>query len=158
MTQNVPGSHTRVLVVEDDSAIRNLLVAALRREAFAVDAATDGVAALELVRDSEYAVIVLDLMMPRLNGFDFLDAFAAACPTARSAIFVLSAFDDRQTAKLRPAQVHAILKKPFDLTQVVTMIREVVALRSAQVPAEHPSPAGAERDPPHDGADIEPPN
>jgi DNA-binding response OmpR family regulator len=122
----------RVLVVEDDDAIRTLLVAALRREPFEVDSASDGAAALLLTQEHEYAVIVLDLMMPRLNGFDFLDAFHARNPKPRSVIFVVTAFDDAQVAKLQAAHVHAVIKKPFDVTQLVTMIREVTAMWHAQ--------------------------
>jgi DNA-binding response OmpR family regulator len=121
-----------VLVVEDDDAIRTLLVAALRREPFEVDSANDGAAALQMTRDVEYAVIVLDLMMPRVNGFQFLDAFQAKDPRPRSVIFVVTAFDDAQVAKLPASSVHAIIRKPFDVTQLVTMIREVAAMWHAQ--------------------------
>lgn len=115
----------RVLLVEDEDAIRALLLAALRREPFEVDAAADGAQALQLTRTTEYAVIVLDLMMPRLNGFDFLDAFHAALPAARSVVIVLTAFDDTMIGKLRPDRVHAIVRKPFDVAQLVSMVREV---------------------------------
>lgn len=125
-------AHPKVLVVEDDDAIRTLLVAALGREAFTVDAASDGAVALEHVRHCEYAVIVLDLMMPRMNGFQFLDAFAAVSPAARSVVFVFTAFDDRKLAGLSPTQVHAVLRKPFDVSQLVAMIREIVTVWSVQ--------------------------
>ena len=120
-----------MLVVEDDDAIRTLLVAALRREPFEVDSANDGAAALELTREVEYAVIVLDLMMPRMNGFAFLEAFHEKPPNARSVVFVVTAFDDAQVAKLPAARVHAIVRKPFDVPQLVAMIRDVVAMRHA---------------------------
>ena len=116
----------RVLVVEDEDAIRALLVAALRREPFEVDAAADGAAALQLAREHAYAVIVLDLMMPRVNGFEFLDAFRAALQEARSVIIILTAFDDSMVGRLRSDQVHAIVRKPFDVPQLVAMVREVV--------------------------------
>ena len=122
----------RVLVVEDDDAIRTLLAAALRREPFEVDTASDGAAALQMTRDVEYAVIVLDLMMPRLNGFEFLEAFHSATPKHRSVIFVVTAFDDAKVAKLQAAHVHAVVKKPFDVAQLVTMIREVATLWQTQ--------------------------
>jgi DNA-binding response OmpR family regulator len=115
----------RVLVVEDDDSIRALLVAALRREPFDVDDAPDGAAALQLTAVHEYAVIVLDLMMPRVNGFDFLDGLQRTSPGARSVIFVLTAFDDSVTGKLRADRVHAIIRKPFDVPQLVAMVREV---------------------------------
>lgn len=136
-------SLSRVLVVEDDDAIRTLVAAALRRETFDVDTANDGVAALEMTRDFEYAVIVLDLMMPRLNGFEFLDAFHSMAPKPRSVIIVLTAFDDARVSRLPPHHIHALIRKPFDVTQLVTMIREVVAVWQAQTvapPAETRKP------------------
>lgn len=117
----------KVLVVEDDDAIRTLLVAALRHENFVVDAASDGSQALELCAACEYAVIILDLMMPVVNGFDFLDAFEAATPSARSSVFVVTAFDDRVVSNLTSPRVRAVLTKPFDIEQLVAQAREVAA-------------------------------
>lgn len=128
----MPAATPRVLVVEDDDAIRTLLAAALRREPFEVDTACDGAAALQMTRDIEYAAIVLDLMMPLLNGFEFLEAFHRPPAKPRSVIFVVSAFDDARVAKLQARHVHAVIRKPFDVTQLVTMIREVVVLWQAQ--------------------------
>jgi DNA-binding response OmpR family regulator len=131
----------RVLVVEDDDAIRALLTAALRREPFDVDEANDGAAALLLVRTYEYAVIILDLMMPRLNGFEFLDAFRQASPAARSVVFVVTAFDDTMIGKLSADQVHAIIRKPFDVPQLVSMVREVALTWSAHAAPSVEKPA-----------------
>jgi DNA-binding response OmpR family regulator len=126
----------RVLVVEDDDAIRALLTAALRREPFEVDAASDGAAALLLTAQHEYAVIVLDLMMPRVNGFQFLSAFHEARPAPRSVIVVVSAFDDAMVGRLSSQHVHAIIRKPFDVPQLVSMIREVVMTWAGLAPAQ----------------------
>ena len=71
----MPPVSPRILVVEDDDVIRTLLVTALRSEPFNVDAANDGAAGLELTSRCEYAVIILDLMMPRISGFEFLARF-----------------------------------------------------------------------------------
>jgi DNA-binding response OmpR family regulator len=115
----------RVLVLEDDNAIRKLLVAALRRESLEVDAGSDGAEGLLLVQEREYAVILLDLMMPRLNGLEFLAAFRRAAPGTRSVIIVTTASDEFLLAALPPSEVHAIVRKPFDVNALVTMIREV---------------------------------
>jgi DNA-binding response OmpR family regulator len=126
----------KVLVVEDDDAIRTLLVAAIRREPFDVDAAADGVVALQMTQSNEYAVIVLDLMMPRLNGFEFLQAFRRSTPDARSVVFVITAFDEAKIARLSAKDVHAVIRKPFDVPQLVTMIREVALLWASQTAAD----------------------
>lgn len=114
----------KVLIAEDDDAVRSLLVAALRNEPLEIDAVPDGAEALELTTLREYAVIIVDLMMPRLNGFDFLDAFRKAHPRARSILFVVTAFDDLVLGKLDATQVHAVIRKPFDVEALVMLVRE----------------------------------
>jgi two-component system OmpR family response regulator len=119
----------KILVVEDDDAIRTLLIAALRREPFDVHAAVNGAEALKLTRASDYAVILLDLMMPALNGVEFLQAFHEANPESRTVIFVMTAFDDVMVRHVAPNLVHGIVRKPFDVPQLVAMVREVALTR-----------------------------
>jgi DNA-binding response OmpR family regulator len=146
----------KILVVEDDDAIRALLVAALRREPFDVHAAVNGVEALNLTRVSEYAVILLDLMMPALNGVEFLEAFHEAAPESRTVIFVMTAFDDAMVRHLAPNLVHGIVRKPFDVPQLVAMVREVGLTRvesSSESTGDADLPAGGD-----DVSPLEPPN
>lgn len=124
----------KILVVEDDDAIRALLVAALRREPFDVHAAVNGVEALNFTRASEYAVILLDLMMPALNGVEFLEAFHEADPHSRTVVFVMTAFDDVMVRHVAPNLVHGIVHKPFDVPQLVAMVREVALTRLPRTP------------------------
>jgi DNA-binding response OmpR family regulator len=126
----------KILVVEDDDAIRTLLVAALRREPFDVHSAVNGVDALERTRACEYAVILLDLMMPALDGVGFLEAFHEAAPTSRSVVFVMTAFDDVRVRHVAPNLVHGIVRKPFDVPQLVAMVREVALTRLPQTTSE----------------------
>lgn len=148
-------SEGSVLVVEDDDAIRTMLVSALRRGGFGTDAAADGAVALELVAQSEYAVIVLDLMMPRLNGFDFLDAFHKIEPRPRSVVIVLTAFDDAKIAIVNANQVHAVIRKPFDVTVLLEMIGELVDLWRAHAGGRASDPAEPQGVAP---ADLAPPD
>jgi DNA-binding response OmpR family regulator len=124
----------KILVVEDDDAIRALLVAALRREPFDVHAAVNGADALNMTNGSEYAVILLDLMMPTLTGVEFLKAFHEADPKSRTVVFVMTAFDDVMVRHIAPNLVHGIIHKPFDVPQLVAMVREVALTRMAQTP------------------------
>jgi CheY-like chemotaxis protein len=118
----------RILIVEDDVAIRGLLAAALGREALAVDTAGDGLAALEKLATATYAVIIVDLMMPRMDGYAFLDAFRELNLPLRPLIFVMTAYDDAALLKLDATLVHGYLKKPFDVEQVVKLIRDAAML------------------------------
>lgn len=121
----------KILVVEDDDAIRALVVAALRREPFEVNAAVNGAEALNMTRVTDYTVILLDLMMPMLNGIEFLEAFHEAAPDSRTVVFVMTAGDDSAVRRLPANLVHGIVRKPFDVPQLVAMIREVALTRVA---------------------------
>ena len=68
----------QVLVVEDDDTIRRLLMEYLQQHALlTVDGARDGIEALHLITHRRYAVVVLDLLMPKMSGIDFLDSLTA---------------------------------------------------------------------------------
>ena len=99
-----------------------MLAAALGREGLTVDGAGDGLIALEMLSSTTYAVIIVDLMMPRMDGFAFLDAFSKLNMAARPLIFVMTAYDDTALLKLDGALVHGYLRKPFDVEQVVKFI------------------------------------
>jgi DNA-binding response OmpR family regulator len=138
----------KVLIVEDDGGIRGMLTVALRREGLTVDAAPDSEEALRLVKTFEYAVILLDLMLPRLNGVEFLEAFRRVSPAAQTAVFVMTAFDDASIKRLGPINVQAIIKKPFDVPQLIGMVREIVRARqNATSAARRDEPARPEERP-----------
>ncbi|HUR82601.1 MAG TPA: response regulator [Thermoanaerobaculia bacterium] len=139
-----------MLVVEDDDGIRKLLAMALRRQALHVDVAGNGAEALRLCAATEYSLIILDLMMPVLNGFEFLEAFGKTTPSVRPIIFVVSAFDDRGVSRLTSPLVHAILRKPFDVWQLVITVCDVASAwaDAAQPGAEPSGVAAAEHRPP----------
>ena len=62
----------RILVVEDEKKIREVIVKTLKKESYAVDSCTDGEEALEYINAADYDAIILDIMMPKLNGFEVL--------------------------------------------------------------------------------------
>ena len=64
---------SRILVVDDDKPIRNLVATVLQRRGLSIDAAPDGVTALQLMAQNDYAVAIVDLMMPGMNGIELLD-------------------------------------------------------------------------------------
>ena len=80
-----------ILVVEDDAAIRCLIKMVLGRQGYLVDCAADGVEAVLKLGLSEYDVIVLDLMMPNLDGFTIMSTLAANDPSKLKKIIVTSA-------------------------------------------------------------------
>jgi len=66
-------TETRVLVADDDPSIRQLLCTIVRREHLDVDCVSDGQEAIDRLREHDYTVILLDLMMPRVDGFQLIE-------------------------------------------------------------------------------------
>ena len=122
----------KVLIVEDDPGIRTLLIAALKREPLELEVACDGVDALKMALATSHAVILLDLMLPRMTGPEFLVAFRKARPKADPVILVMTAIDESQIGKLAPHAVHAVIRKPFDIQLLVEMVRDCAQLRVSQ--------------------------
>lgn len=109
----------RVLVVEDDDALRMMLEAALQN-LVPTDTARNGLEALQLTDQREYAVIVIDLLMPVMDGMTFLREFRQRYPESKS--LIIAATGASLTLGLNQRDVHAIVRKPFDLialTQIV---------------------------------------
>lgn len=119
-----------VLVVEDDPAIRRLVMRVLQRHGYAVDAASDGLEAVLKLGLVEYDVIVLDLMMPHLDGFTFLDTFAVNDPSRLRKVIVTSAASPAVIRERMEREPFQLLPKPFDISQLVDTVRDCIACQS----------------------------
>jgi DNA-binding response OmpR family regulator len=120
-----------ILIVEDDPLIRRLLASALARERLLVHTASDGVEARELLGRMDYAIVLLDLMMPRVNGFEVLETMRGIGPR-RPLVFVLTAYDRGRTEGLDAQLVQAVVRKPFDLETLVPIVSECAQIWSRQ--------------------------
>lgn len=115
----------KVLVVDDDDSIRNLLLTLLRRRAVGCDGAADGEEAIALVEQRQYSLILLDLMMPRMDGFQVIRELRMrgnATP-----IVVVTAAGQARVSTLDPNQVKAVLSKPFEISQLVDTVLSLCA-------------------------------
>jgi CheY-like chemotaxis protein len=111
----------RVLVVEDDADIRGLLVALLTDEGLAVRGAAHGVEALDILREWPCQVIVTDLEMPVMDGWELLTRLRARA--ASKAIPVVVATSDHRAARQAPSLgVSAVLLKPFDIKTLTDLV------------------------------------
>lgn len=116
----------RILVVDDDAVIRQLICVNLELEGFEVFTAEDGQDALDKVRDVDPTVITLDIMMPRLDGWETAARLRNDPDTAHIKVILLSA--RAQEADLRRGQgigVDAYLTKPFDPDELVEAVRRL---------------------------------
>ena len=121
----VPASRTRVLVIDDDDARCDLLRQSLGDQGFAVATVPHGAAALELVKHHKPAVILVDLRMPIMDGWAFVEQYRRlAQPTA--AILLLSAARDIEENAMR-LRADGFIRKPFALDDVTAAIERCVA-------------------------------
>lgn len=122
MLQTPDGTGQSILVIDDDVAIRVLLQAVLKRMNFQVDLAEDGHVALEKLKNTSYDVVLLDLMMPRVNGYEFLDRIGRDGAARPPHIIVFTAAGQRGIDKLPSNTVCGAVLKPFDLETFLGLI------------------------------------
>ena len=115
-----------VLVVEDDSAIRRLVRMVLEREGYLVEVACDGMEAMLKLGVREFDVIVLDLMMPNLDGFTLIETFAANTPDRLRRIIVTSAASPAVIRERLKGAPFRVLPKPFDIRELATQVRSCI--------------------------------
>lgn len=116
----------RVLVVDDDPAIRNLVATVLRREQFQIETATDGEDALEKISAQPFRLVILDLMMPKKNGFEVIDYLKEHRQTIHQPVLVMTAATDKFVGKVDIDFVKGVVKKPFDITELTRLVRTLI--------------------------------
>ena len=116
----------RILVAEDDAPVRVLMHQMLTRSGFLVETAVDGEDAIEKLSRERYDGLVLDLMMPRTDGFGVLQHLVNSNPNMIAKTVVTTAYP-RDAAKAQLTEVCRVIIKPFDATQLVDAVRECVA-------------------------------
>ena len=115
---------SRALIVDDDESIRVMLAAIVRQQGFVVDTARDGEEAIaKLQNDDGYSVILLDLMMPRVNGYDVLHYLRSSRPELLSRIIVATAVPEREIKREITEPVFKVHLKPFELPRLIADVR-----------------------------------
>ena len=111
----------QILIADDDASVRSLLVTLARRAGLEVDEVADGETALQRLREREYEVLLLDLVMPLLDGMSIVNELRYN--PRRPAVIVVTSFPASMTeGKLEPDLVDAIIHKPFDVELVSSVI------------------------------------
>ncbi len=115
-----------VLVVEDDPAIRRLVTMVLKRHGYRMEAACDGLEAVLKLGVCDYDVIVLDLMMPNLDGFTFLETIARNQPERLRKVIVTSAASPAVIRERMADGPFQMLPKPFDIHELVNAVQSCI--------------------------------
>ena len=119
----VERDRTRVLVVDDEPSIRDFLAFALEDEGFRVTTAGDGREALDLVKRSPPDVVLTDLMMPAVDGYELIDGIRQQNLPVR-AIIAMSAVS---IAGAREPNADLFLSKPFDVDQILASVQALLS-------------------------------
>jgi CheY-like chemotaxis protein len=135
----------RVLVVDDDDAIRALLFTVLRRRGLKVDMARNGAEALERCLRCHYSVILLDLMMPKMSGYEFLAHLEHEWRGERPIVVVLTA--GTEPRNLNPEYVAGSVRKPFDIELLLDTLNGCLSTVTARPQLENCPPAESETRP-----------
>ena len=114
-----------ILVVDDEDAIREAVVDTLEYEGYRVVSATNGLQALDEVRAAKPDVIILDLMMPVMDGWTFLQQCRSDPLCSCTPVMVMSAFPAFE-ASTSQFHVEARLAKPFDLDDLVGAVKRLL--------------------------------
>jgi CheY-like chemotaxis protein len=115
---------SNILIVEDDPDILSSLAEVLREEGFAVETAANGYQALARMESQMPDLIFLDLMMPLMDGWKFMDVARQRFTDMRAPVVLLSAVHGLGD-EARRLGVRAFLPKPFDLAEVASIAHEL---------------------------------
>ena len=118
----------RVLIVDDDPEVRRILATALRQKALAIDEAATGREAIEMLRENAYSVLLLDLMMPHVDGFGVLDAIRADLSNP-PVVLVVTGASRELIERLDTQRIHGVVRKPFDPVEVAGIVAAVAEVR-----------------------------
>lgn len=129
-----PGRKYRALVVDDDPGLQGLFVTLLERNGFGVDSAPNGRIAFEYLKRGSYSVILLDLMMPDVNGLELLERLERDSPALLPRVIVMTGASQRVVDGVDPTRIFGLIRKPFELDDLLHQTRscaERAATRTA---------------------------
>lgn len=110
----------QILIVDDHPSIRSLLTLIVQRAGFVVETAVDGREAMAKLRERTYSVVLLDLMMPNMSGYEVLEELRHF--PRRPFVIVITAAALGFSVELDPSIVHAVIRKPFDIDLVAAVV------------------------------------
>ncbi len=114
----------RILIVEDNSETREMLEEYFRSRKISASVAYDGINALEILKENEFDIILTDIRMPRMNGFDLVKQVKQAYP--RIGIIIMTAFMSvYNEGDIRDIGVDDFITKPFELNSLQDKIEQL---------------------------------
>src|SRR5436309_4912486 len=124
-------SQPRALIIDDDDPIRTMLSTIVRHQGLSVDTARDGIEAIENLDKDGYSVVLLDLMMPRVDGYAVLEHMRKHQPELLQRTILATAVPQRDLDRNLQDPVYMIHTKPFDMQQLIADVRQCAQLDAA---------------------------
>lgn len=119
----------RVLVVDDDADTRGILRTALGHLRLDVHEAAGGKEALALMREHVYAVVLLDIMMPDVDGHAVLEELYSTHAGQNPVVLVVSGADRAAFARLDARRIHGVVRKPFEPLEIAALVQSCAEIR-----------------------------
>ena len=116
----------RILVVDDEEALRTVLSNELINAGYEVSTASDGDEAISSVQNKKYDLVLLDIKMPKVDGFEVLRFIKKTIPTLK--VIMLTGFADLKNAiESKKHGAEDFVSKPYDLVDLLTTIERVLS-------------------------------
>lgn len=112
----------RILVVDDDPVTVAMISSVLKKDGFDVSEAADGMAAIARLETEDFAAVVLDLLMPGMDGFEVLAHLSQRFPELRERVVVVTSLSEAEAGD-KISGVFTVLQKPIDRSQLVQSVR-----------------------------------
>jgi len=115
-----------ILVVDDEEALRTVLSSELVSEGYQVESASDGDEAISIVQSKQFDLVLLDIKMPKVDGFEVLKFIKKSYPQLK--VIMLTAFADLKNAiESKKLGAEDFISKPYDLVDLLTTIERVLS-------------------------------
>jgi DNA-binding NtrC family response regulator len=115
-----------ILVVDDEEALRTVLSSELSGEGYQVDSASDGDEAISTIQSKKFDLVLLDIKMPKVDGFEVLKFIKKNTPEMK--VIMLTAFADLKNAiESKKLGAEDFISKPYDLVDLLTTIERVLS-------------------------------
>jgi DNA-binding response OmpR family regulator len=113
----------RALIIDDDGPIRAMLSTIVRHQGISVDTASDGLEAIESLDRDGYSVVLLDLMMPRVDGYAVLAHMREHQPELLHCTILATAVPESDVMRCLRDSIYMVHTKPFDVQQLIADVR-----------------------------------
>jgi two-component system, cell cycle response regulator CpdR len=118
----------RILVADDEEAVREFVTRALRHQGYEVEAAEDGLQALEVLARQPFDLLVTDIVMPGLDGIELALKVSKDYPD--TVILMMTGYaHEKQRAYGLESLIHQVISKPFTLKQICETVKEALGRR-----------------------------